>query len=72
MGKIKKEVVEEEAVGDVTIKEEDTYEDKIKNLCAIAQPLASKKLTKKVMKLIKKGKIQDIFESAYNSLNICM
>lgn len=56
MGKIKKEVSEElPEIADVSIKEEDTYEDKIKNANAIASPMAPKKLTKKIYKLIKKG-----------------
>lgn len=58
MGKIKKEVVEDGENGgvDVSIKEEDNYADKVKNANQIASPMASKKLTKKCYKLIKKGK----------------
>lgn len=56
MAKIKKEVVESNGAADVTIKEEDTYAEKVKNVNQIASPLASKKLTKKCYKLIKKGK----------------
>lgn len=56
MGKIKKEVVEDNENGDVSIKEEDNYADKVKNANQIANPMASKKLTKKCYKLIKKGK----------------
>lgn len=59
MAKIKKEVVAEAngtAAADVTVKEEDTYAEKVKNVNQIASPLASKKLTKKCYKLIKKGK----------------
>lgn len=59
MAKIKKEVVEDNgaaAAGDVSVKEEDTYAEKVKNVNQIASPLASKKLTKKCYKLIKKGK----------------
>lgn len=59
MAKIKKEVVVEGTNGgaaDVTIKEEDNYAEKVKNVNQIASPLASKKLTKKCYKLIKKGK----------------
>lgn len=56
MGKIKKENVAAGENGDVTIKEEDNYADKVKNANAIASPMASKKLTKKCYKLIKKGK----------------
>lgn len=58
MGKIKKEkesADETQEIGDVTIKEEDTYEDKLKNISPIAQPMAPKKLAKKCYKLIKKG-----------------
>lgn len=54
MGKIKKEPVEG-GDADVTIKEEDTYDDKLKNVNAIAQPMAPKKLTKKCYKLVKKA-----------------
>lgn len=55
MGKIKKEKLDETVEGDVSIKEEDTYEDKVKLCSIIAKPLAPKKLTKKCLKLIKKG-----------------
>lgn len=58
MGKIKKEVVEAETEGgngDVSVKEEDNYADKVKHANQIASPMASKKLTKKCYKLIKKG-----------------
>lgn len=61
MGKAKKEKqsAADESVGDVEIKqeikEEDTYEDKLKNCSIIAHPMAPKKLTKKCLKLIKKG-----------------
>lgn len=63
MAKIKKEVVAEAngtAAADVTVKEEDTYAEKVKNVNQIASPLASKKLTKKCYKLIKKGKRQNL------------
>lgn len=56
MGKIKKEVTQNIEQGDVSIKEEDNYGDKVKNANQIANPMASKKLTKKCYKLIKKGK----------------
>lgn len=58
MGKIKKEKLTSDdttEIGDVTIKEEDTYEDKLLCINSIAQPMASKKLAKKCYKLIKKG-----------------
>lgn len=56
MGKVKKEQQSaDDTVGDVSIKEEDTYDDKLKNCSIIAQPMAPKKLTKKCLKLIKKG-----------------
>jgi H/ACA ribonucleoprotein complex subunit 2 len=41
--------------GDTTVTEGPTYEDKLKFVSVIARPMASKKLTKKVYKLIKKG-----------------
>merc|ERR1712179_42627 len=53
MGKDKKEKVTEN--GDDTINEGPTYEDKLKFVSVIAKPMASKKLTKKVYKVIKKG-----------------
>lgn len=59
MGKVKKEkqsADESLNVTDVSVKEEDTYDEKLKNCAIIAQPMAPKKLTKKCLKLIKKGK----------------
>lgn len=58
MGKVKKEkpsADESQNIGEVSVKEEDTYDDKLKNCAIIAQPMAPKKLTKKCLKLIKKG-----------------
>ncbi|XP_063708878.1 H/ACA ribonucleoprotein complex subunit 2-like protein [Culicoides brevitarsis] len=58
MGKVKKEKLDESVVSvkeEPEIKEEDTYEEKVKNVCKIAAPLASKKLTKRIYKLIKKA-----------------
>lgn len=52
MGKIKQEVDADESV---TVKEEDTYEDKLKYVNVIAQPMAGKKLAKKCYKLVKKA-----------------
>lgn len=64
MGKVKKEKQSaDDTVGDVSIKEEDTYDDKLKNCSIIAQPMAPKKLTKKCLKLIKKGKRVDGIQS---------
>lgn len=54
MGKVKKENTDENPA-EVTVKEEDTYDDKLKNANQIASPMAPKKLTKKIYKLIKKG-----------------
>lgn len=61
MGKVKKEKQQsaDDTVGDVSIKEEDTYDDKLKHCSIIAQPMAPKKLTKKCLKLIKKGENSD-------------
>lgn len=59
MGKIKKEKKDksEESGADVSIvKDEDNYDEKILNASVIAHPMASKKLSKKCYKLIKKGK----------------
>ncbi|TMW53746.1 hypothetical protein DOY81_001151 [Sarcophaga bullata] len=57
MGKIKKEPVDESVtdVGNVTIKEEDNYDDKLKYVNAISQPMATKKIAKKCYKLVKKA-----------------
>lgn len=58
MGKVKKEkqsADETQEIGDVSFKEEDSYDDKLKNCSIIAKPMAPKKLTKKCLKLIKKG-----------------
>ncbi|XP_053657962.1 H/ACA ribonucleoprotein complex subunit 2-like protein [Anopheles marshallii] len=61
MGKVKAEKVEATEDADVSVKEEDTYDDKIRNASAIAQPMASKKLTKKIHKLIEKASKQKNF-----------
>ncbi|XP_068158584.1 H/ACA ribonucleoprotein complex subunit 2-like protein [Drosophila tropicalis] len=44
-----------QASGDVTIKEEESYDDKLLFVNAIAKPMAGKKLAKKCYKLIKKA-----------------
>lgn len=67
MGKVKKEVQDTEANESVAIKEEDTYEDKVKHANKIASPMAPKKLTKKLYKLIKKGVI---FIEIFNLFNL--
>uniref|UniRef100_A0A2M4AMH9 H/ACA ribonucleoprotein complex subunit 2 n=1 Tax=Anopheles triannulatus TaxID=58253 RepID=A0A2M4AMH9_9DIPT len=61
MGKIKQEKVEADETMDVSVKEEDNYEDKLRNASVIAQPMASKKLTKKIHKLIEKASKQKKF-----------
>lgn len=40
---------------DLSSAKEISYEDKLKNVNAVASPMASKKMTKKIYKLIKKG-----------------
>lgn len=40
---------------DESVKAEDNYEDKLVFVNTISKPMAGKKLTKKVYKLIKKG-----------------
>lgn len=60
MGKIKTEPVDDTTtevlnVTNVSVKEEDSYEDKLKYVNAISQPMASKKIAKKCYKLIKKA-----------------
>ncbi|KAM3957993.1 NHP2 ribonucleoprotein [Aphomia sociella] len=55
MGKVKQEPVEQEDQ-DVTIKTEpQTYDDKVDHCSVIAKPMAPKKLSKKIYKLIKKS-----------------
>ena len=41
--------------GDTTVSEGPTYEEKLRFVSVIARPMASKKLTKRIYKLIKKG-----------------
>lgn len=65
MGKIKKENVEG---NESSVKEEDLYDEKVKNANKIACPMASKKLTKKCYKLVKKGKAIT-FEFHYDNSN---
>lgn len=57
MGKVKKEPVDESVIegGNVSIKEEDNYDDKLKYVNAVSQPMASKKIAKKCYKLVKKA-----------------
>ena len=50
-GKEKKDSI----VGDESLIEGPSYEDKLKFVSVIAKPMANKKLTKKIYKLIKKG-----------------
>lgn len=52
MTKIKKEKTDGEEAADVT---ERSYHELIANVNPIAQPLASKKLSKKLYKCVKKG-----------------
>lgn len=57
MGKVKQEPVEQqEDQADVSIKTEPlSYDDKVNHCSIIAKPMASKKLSKKIYKLIKKS-----------------
>lgn len=55
MGKIKTEPEDENENETELIKQELTYEEKVNLTCIIAKPMASKKLAKKIYKLIKKG-----------------
>ncbi|KAJ8715449.1 hypothetical protein PYW07_009931 [Mythimna separata] len=56
MVKTKKEPVDPEEQGDVSIKvEPQTYDDKVEHCSVIAKPMAPKKLSKKIYKLIKKS-----------------
>ncbi|CAG9138565.1 hypothetical protein JYU34_019254 [Plutella xylostella] len=55
MGKVKLEPVEQ-TDGDVSLKTEpQSHEEKVDHCSVIAKPMASKKLTKKIYKLIKKS-----------------
>ncbi|KAJ6647907.1 H/ACA ribonucleoprotein complex subunit 2-like protein [Pseudolycoriella hygida] len=58
MGKTKKETDEP---NESNVKEEDLYEEKVRNANKIACPMASKRLTKKCYKLIKKASKQKTF-----------
>lgn len=56
MTKIKTEPMDEDEVKDVKVKlEQDTYEYKLRFVNAISKPMASKKLTKRCYKLVKKA-----------------
>lgn len=54
MGKIKEEPMDEDKK-DIIKSEPQTYEDKLEHCSIIAKPMASRKLTKKIYKLIKKS-----------------
>lgn len=72
MGKVKKEKTstdETQEIGEVSIKEEDTFEEKLRNVNAIALPMASKKLSKKCYKLIKKGNLVLIITESPNDIS---
>ncbi|KAK7488727.1 hypothetical protein BaRGS_00020024 [Batillaria attramentaria] len=56
MGKLKKEKRDSEAHEDGD--KEESWEDKTKYLCAIAKPVASKKLNKRLLKTIRKASKQ--------------
>lgn len=58
MTKVKKEKVDGEEAADVT---EKSYQELIANVNPIAQPLASKKLSKKLYKCVKKGECRSDF-----------
>jgi len=60
MGKGEKQK-KDTSVMEESILEGPTYEDKLKFVSVIAKPMASKKLTKKVYKIIKKGSKQKTF-----------
>lgn len=53
---MKKAEVEEMEV----VEEEDEYEKQLKFVNKMAQPMASKKLTKRLLKLVKKGRVLKI------------
>lgn len=55
MGKEKKEKRKSENLDESTVESKEVWEDKVRNLNGISKPLASRKLTKKLYKAIKKG-----------------
>ncbi|KAJ8709563.1 hypothetical protein PYW08_009567 [Mythimna loreyi] len=56
MVKTKKEPVDQDEQGDVSIKTEPlSYDDKVEHCSVIAKPMAPRKLSKKIYKLIKKS-----------------
>ncbi|XP_072935441.1 H/ACA ribonucleoprotein complex subunit 2 [Epargyreus clarus] len=56
MTKIKKEPMEQDDQGDVSVKTESlSYDEKVEHCSVIAKPMAPKKLSKKIYKLIKKS-----------------
>ncbi|XP_011207713.1 PREDICTED: H/ACA ribonucleoprotein complex subunit 2-like protein [Bactrocera latifrons] len=59
MVKVKSEPIDQDAsvvsVANVSVKEEDSYDDKLKYVNSISQPMASRKMAKKCYKLIKKA-----------------
>uniref|UniRef100_A0A4X2JM51 H/ACA ribonucleoprotein complex subunit 2 n=1 Tax=Vombatus ursinus TaxID=29139 RepID=A0A4X2JM51_VOMUR len=55
MTKVKREVEESEAAPESSGAPERTYEEMLSNLNPIAQPLASRRLTRKLYKCIKKA-----------------
>ncbi|KPJ16327.1 H/ACA ribonucleoprotein complex subunit 2-like protein [Papilio machaon] len=56
MGKVKQEPVEGNEQADTSVKgEPQNYDDKIEHCSVIAKPMAPKKLSKKIYKLIKKS-----------------
>lgn len=63
MTKVKKEkgIKEEEAGVTETVVTEKSYQELIANINPIANPLATKKLSKKLYKCVKKGKLYIIF-----------
>lgn len=62
MTKVKKEKgTKEEAGATETVGTEKSYQELIANINPIANPLATKKLSKKLYKCVKKGKLYIIF-----------
>lgn len=58
MGKVKQEPVEDDQAN-VSVKVEgQSYDDKVEHCSVIAKPMAPKKLSKKIYKLIKKSSSQ--------------
>jgi hypothetical protein len=60
MGKEKKEKRKSENLDESAVEGKEVWDNKIRNLNAISKPLASRKLSKKLCKTIKKGGLESV------------